>query len=60
MTLNQHELNAGKPNNSPLFVKLAGITGNEKMKNTKYIYDAENGKASVAGYQKKNLKKLQG
>jgi hypothetical protein len=41
------EFNAGKPNNSPLFVKLAGITGNEKMKNTKYIYAAENGKASV-------------
>ena len=41
------EFNAGKPNNSPLFRKLAGITGNEKMKNTKYIYAAENGKASV-------------
>lgn len=41
------ELNAGKPNNSPLFVKLAGVTGNEKMKNTKYIYATENGKASV-------------
>ena len=41
------EFNAGKPNNSPLFVKLAGITGNQKMKNTKYIYATENGKASV-------------
>jgi hypothetical protein len=41
------EFNAGKPTNSPLFVKLADMTGNEKMKNTKYIYAAENGKAAV-------------
>ena len=55
------EFNAGKPNNSPLFRKLAGITGNEKMKIRNIFMQLKMEKLLyefALTYQRKNLKKL--